>query len=141
MPIFTTLSMLVCVALGLMFLLTGGLKLAAPAGFRGTLAAYDWLPAAARAPLSWALPVIEIALGLLLVSGFARLYALLAAAALLVIFTVATGLQIAHGRAPDCGCFGTRLAALSRGRRILARNGILLAANALALLVVAGRVG
>lgn len=78
---------------------------------------------------------------MLLVIGYARIYMLLAAAALLMIFTVAIGLQIAHGRAPDCGCFGTRLAALSRGRRILIRNGVLLLGNALALLVLSGYLG
>lgn len=141
MPISTILSVALTIALGLMFLTSGGFKLAAPQGFQSTLATYDWLPVVARSPLSRAIPLVEIALGMLLVIGYARIYMLLAAAALLMIFTVAIGLQIAHGRAPDCGCFGTRLAALSRGRRILIRNGVLLLGNALALLVLSGYLG
>jgi uncharacterized membrane protein YphA (DoxX/SURF4 family) len=60
---------------------------------------------------SWAaaaLPWIEIALGALLVSGLARPLPAIAAALLLLLFTVLLVVNLVRGRRPPCACFGTR---------------------------------
>ena len=64
----------------------------------------------ASAPLAtavgWALPFVEIALGLLLVIGaFARLLAVLTAL-VLAVFLVAVVTASVRGLSVDCGCFG-----------------------------------
>jgi uncharacterized membrane protein YphA (DoxX/SURF4 family) len=61
-------------------------------------------PSWAVAPLPW----VEIALGALLVSGLARPLPAVAAALLLLLFTVLVVVNLVRGRRPPCACFGTR---------------------------------
>jgi uncharacterized membrane protein YphA (DoxX/SURF4 family) len=61
-------------------------------------------PSWAVAPLPW----VEIGLGALLVSGLVRPLAAALAAVLLVLFSVLLAVNLARGRRPPCGCFGSR---------------------------------
>jgi uncharacterized membrane protein YphA (DoxX/SURF4 family) len=70
-------------------------------------------PAAASAlgAPSWAvtpLPWVEIGLGAVLVSGLVRPLAAALAAVLLVLFSLLLAVNLARGRRPPCGCFGSR---------------------------------
>ncbi len=100
-------------------------KLRDPAGTREALAAFR-VPARLRHPLSLALPVVELAVAVLLVpTGTARAAAL-AAAVLLVAFTVGLISVLARGEEVECNCLGS----ISRrpvGRLAVARNVALLA--------------
>jgi uncharacterized membrane protein YphA (DoxX/SURF4 family)/peroxiredoxin len=76
------------------------------------------------------LPLAEIVIAAALVFPPSARWGALAAAALLALFVVAIGNAMAHGRAPDCHCFG-QVHSEPAGWRTLARNGVLIAFAAL----------
>ena len=81
-------------------------KLLDPAGTVRSVRAFQILPEALVPAFGYALPVVELALGLLLLVGlFTRLSAL-ATAALMVMFMVGIASAWARGMAIECGCFG-----------------------------------
>lgn len=104
------------IALGLVFLVAGGSKVAAgPA----------W-PAQARslgvpAPVARTVPWGELGLGALVAAGVARPWPAAVALAALVAFTALLAWHLAHGRRPACACFGAWSAA-PIGAGHLARN-------------------
>ena len=117
------------IALGVMFVVSGGFKLAdGPA----------WPKMAAdlgvRRPLAHAVPWYEIVLGALLIAGIVSPWAEIAATVTLLAFTVVIILRLRDGSRPPCACFGSR-SKRPLGRRQVARNVVLLA---VAVLAVAG---
>lgn len=115
------------VVIGVVFLVSGGLKLVAP----------TWPAQAAElgAP-GWAVPLVpwlELGLGALLVAGIARPLSATAAAVMLGAFTVLLVARLREGRRPPCACFG-RLSAGPIGWGSVVRN---LALIALALVAAA----
>jgi uncharacterized membrane protein YphA (DoxX/SURF4 family) len=80
------------------------------------------------------LPFVELILGALLVTGMAEPYAALAAAAVLVAFTLFLLVRLAQGRRPPCACFGAR-STKPIGPGSVVRNVVLIA---LALVAVFG---
>lgn len=64
------------------------------------------VPAILAGPLAILLPAAELAIAFALFPLQSSWYAAVAAAGMLVIFTVAILFQIAQGRSPDCHCFG-----------------------------------
>jgi len=100
------ISTLVRLVLAGVFLAAGGMKAVDPQSSVAAVRAYQLLPAAAETALGWALPFVEIVLGLLLVIGaFTRLLAV-ASALLLAVFLFAVVSASARGLSIDCGCFG-----------------------------------
>ena len=89
-------SVLLIAAVGKFLDLPGSRKAAAefgtPAAFAGLVGSF--------------LPVIEAAIGLLLILGFYSATALLCAIGLFAIFTILMTVQKIRGNAPDCHCFG-----------------------------------
>jgi thiol-disulfide isomerase/thioredoxin len=73
------------------------------------------------------LPLAELAVAVALVFPPSARWAALAAIALLGAFVVGIANAMAHGRAPDCHCFG-QLHSEPAGRGTLARNAVLAAA-------------
>lgn len=128
------------ILLGALFVVSGGIKLRSRKAFVTTLNAHSWLPGWMHGWIGWALPVFEVLLGSVLLSGFVAVYALTSSALLLLLFSAVTGLTLYRGSEPDCGCFGDRISVYSHGPRILVRNCVLLVLNGLALgsIVVAG---
>ena len=117
------------IGLGVMFVVSGGFKLAdGPA----------WPRMAAdlgvARPLAIAVPWYEIVLGALLIAGIVSPWAEIAATVTLLAFTVVIILRLRDGSRPPCACFGSR-SKRPLGRRQVARNVILLA---VALIAVAG---
>jgi uncharacterized membrane protein YphA (DoxX/SURF4 family) len=92
------------VVLGTLFLLAGARKLRARGDFELALRRYELLPAGWPRPVSWGLPLIEVVVGLLLLSGAAISVVAAAQAGLLLIFSAAMGVNLARGRTFDCGC-------------------------------------
>jgi hypothetical protein len=78
------------------------------------------------------LPPVEIAVGALLVTGLGGAWAVIAAAALLVAFSVLLIDRLRQGRRVPCACFGPGVRPISWWS--VARNGVLLALAAVALL-------
>lgn len=82
-------------------------KLLDPPGFAQALHGFSLLPEAFLNPMALVLPWLEALLGLALVAGLARRSAAWIALVLMLAFSGALGWNLAHGRAIDCGCFGT----------------------------------
>jgi uncharacterized membrane protein YphA (DoxX/SURF4 family)/peroxiredoxin len=71
------------------------------------------------------LPLFEMAIAAALLFPLSARWGALAAAGLLGAFIVVIGIALAHGRAPDCHCFG-QLQSEPAGWRTLARNVVLI---------------
>ena len=92
--------------LGGVWLVAGGLKLPDPAAAERAVRAYQLLPESLVAPVAFGLPVLEIAVGLLLLLGVFVRAAAVVSALLLAVFVAAVASAWARGLTIDCGCFG-----------------------------------
>ncbi len=97
------------VVLGGVFLVAGVSKALDMQSFAGEISAYQIVPAALAQPMSIALPLLEILLGVYLLVGLMQRWAAVAAGALLVIFIGVMAWALAKGLTLDCGCFGNTL--------------------------------
>jgi uncharacterized membrane protein YphA (DoxX/SURF4 family) len=93
-------------ALGGLFLWAAATKVPDMAAFAETVANYRLLPAALVPAASSAVIGVEIAAGLLLLSGRLARGAALAASALLLVFTAGLAQALLRGIDLRCGCFG-----------------------------------
>lgn len=121
-PIFVIAS-----ALGISVILANAAthKLRAPARFANQVEDYQLLPKALIKPFSRALPIAELAIAFALLVPFSRLFAALIAAALLMAYAVAIGINLWRGRKDiDCGCSGPEQSQSLRPELLL-RNGLL----------------
>ncbi|MDQ7802662.1 redoxin domain-containing protein [Amycolatopsis sp. A133] len=115
------------------FSISGIAKLIDPGGTRDMVAGFGLPPWIAR-PVSYLLPLAELAVaGTILVPATAG-PAGFAAAGLLVLFTAVVGVSLLTGREASCRCFG-QLSASPIGWRTLARNAVLVG---VAVVAVAG---
>ncbi|CAN7422043.1 MauE/DoxX family redox-associated membrane protein [Knoellia sp. LjRoot47] len=92
--------------LGAVFLVAGGLKVTTPDASAKATQAYQVLPHDLAAYVGYALPTIEILLGLLLVLGLFTRTAAVLTSLLLVVFVAGIAQAWARGLTIDCGCFG-----------------------------------
>jgi uncharacterized membrane protein YphA (DoxX/SURF4 family) len=124
------------ILLGVVWIVAGALKLPDPAGSVRAVRAYQLLPESLVPAVGYGLPVLEVALGVLLVLGIAVRFGAIVSAVLLVAFLVGVSSAWARGLAIDCGCFGgggTVAADQTRyGGEILRDTALLLVAAALA---------
>ena len=88
------------------WLVAGFAKLADLNAFRVEVGAYDLLPARLVDPVAYALPFVEITLGIYLAIGLFIRPAAAVGTALMVIFIAAQAQAWARGLSLDCGCFG-----------------------------------
>ena len=80
------------------------------APFQGVVANYRLLPDAMVAPAAYLIPPVELLLGATLLLGLAIPWPELGAAALLLLFALAMGINLRRGRRHiDCGCFQSAL--------------------------------
>jgi hypothetical protein len=89
------------VLLGAVFVISGVLKLSAPALWR-TQSADLGVPGVVAAVL----PIVEVVIGALLIAQLARRAAAIVAGVLLLCFTVLLVVRLMQGRRPPCACFG-----------------------------------
>lgn len=94
------------IVVGVVFIVAGGLKVGDLAGSGRAVNAYDVMPIELGRLIGAALPLVEIALGLLLVVGLASRLAAAATAMLFVVFITGITQAWARGLTIDCGCFG-----------------------------------
>jgi uncharacterized membrane protein YphA (DoxX/SURF4 family) len=105
-PVADGLGTVARLGLATVFLVSGALKVVDPAQTRIAVRAYELLPPDLVGPVATVLPLVELALGTLLVAGaFTRWVALASAVLLLVLMTAVTQAW-ARGLSIDCGCFG-----------------------------------
>jgi thiol-disulfide isomerase/thioredoxin/uncharacterized membrane protein YphA (DoxX/SURF4 family) len=122
-----SIALLVCrLLLAALFISAGLAKIADVAGARRAAADFG-LPCFLARPVGTLLPVLEVAAAVALVPLPSARFGALAIALLLVSFSAAIGNAMAHGRAPDCHCFG-QVHSAPVGWRTLVRNLVLLAA-------------
>ena len=88
------------------WIIAGWLKLPDPDASVRAVRAYDLLPESVVTPVGYGLPVLEIAIGLLLLLGVGTRIAAAISAALLVLFIVGISSAWTRGMEIDCGCFG-----------------------------------
>lgn len=92
--------------LGGVLLVAGGLKIGTPLAAARAVQAYQIFPFDVAAVIGYALPIVEVALGALLVLGlFTRLSAVLGTL-IMVAFIAGIASAWARGLSIDCGCFG-----------------------------------
>lgn len=98
---------LICrLLLGGVLLVAGGLKAFKPSESAGAVAAYKILPTNLAHLIGYALPWLEIAIGILLIIGLSTRFAAVIGTGVMIIFIAAIISVWARGILIDCGCFG-----------------------------------
>lgn len=97
---------LVRLGLAAIWLVSGGLKIVDPIGTAVAVDAYDVLPTGVVPVVAAVLPILELALGALLLAGAGTRASALVSALLLLAFLAGLGQAWARGLSIDCGCFG-----------------------------------
>jgi uncharacterized membrane protein YphA (DoxX/SURF4 family) len=88
------------------FLTSGYIKLQSPLQFAAAITGYKLVPDALVFPLANYLPWLEIALGVLLLSGWKIRWVAVGASLLLLGFISVLTITYLRGIEADCGCFG-----------------------------------
>ncbi len=92
--------------LGGVLLVAGGIKALAPSDSASAVAAYKILPTQVAHIFGYALPWLEIAIGILLIVGLSVRFAAITGGVVMVMFIGAIVSVWARGVLIDCGCFG-----------------------------------
>lgn len=92
--------------LGGVLLVAGALKAFVPAEAASAVAAYKILPTPIAHIVGYAMPWLEIAIGVLLIIGISVRWAAIMGALIMLIFVAAIISVWARGMLIDCGCFG-----------------------------------
>ncbi|MEV0245597.1 MauE/DoxX family redox-associated membrane protein [Nocardia sp. NPDC050712] len=98
------IELLLQIVLAVRLLVAGAAKLGDPVSLRTAVARYQVLPARLVGPVANGLPIAELAVGALLLSGRAAS----AAAVLYGAFAAAVAINLVRGRSFDCGCRGSQ---------------------------------
>jgi len=137
-PAFSEVQIAVRTLIALVFLAAAIGKMRHWAVFQGVVANYRLLPDVLVAPFAYALPPFEALLGATLLLGLFSPWADAAAAALLLLFAAAMGINLMRGRRNiDCGCFQSALKQ-TLSWILVARNGVLALLLGLALVTTQG---
>ena len=102
-PVITLLARLI---LGGVLLAAGGLKVFKPTDSANAVAAYKLMPTEIAHLIGYALPWLEVAIGLLLIVGFMVRPAAVFSGLIMIVFIGAIASVWARGMLIDCGCFG-----------------------------------
>jgi len=92
--------------LGGVLLVAGGLKVTKPTESANATAAYKILPTDLAHLFGYALPWIEVAVGMLLILGIMVRYSAIFSGIIMIVFIAAIASVWARGLLIDCGCFG-----------------------------------
>jgi putative oxidoreductase len=130
------LSWIARVALGAVFVVAATPKIADPPSFAHMIYNYRILPGTLVNPAAILMPWVELLAGLALLAGPLRRGAAALTMALLVVFLLAIGTNLARNRAVQCGCFDVHAAEKSHSEQISEMRGVLLRDAGLLLLAV-----
>ncbi len=128
------------ILVGLVFLLYGFDKIPHPGDFARAIDNYRLLPEFLVNLLAVVLPWVEVACGLLLLSGQWVRSAALLSAFLLVVFIIAVCVALVRGLDINCGCFNTD-GGRKIGLKLLAEDLLLLAMSFALILKAKDRLG
>ncbi|MEV4171466.1 MauE/DoxX family redox-associated membrane protein [Nonomuraea sp. NPDC049709] len=92
--------------LGGVLIVAGALKIGNPADSVVAVKAYQLLPESIAVAVGYALPILEIVVGVLLVVGLLTRVAAVIAGLLMFAFVFGIAWAWANGLRIDCGCFG-----------------------------------
>ena len=99
--------LIVRIALGLVFVAAGALKLGHASDLAATITAFGLgLPPVLVSIAAVALPPLELLLGVYLIGGWLLPATSVAASIVLTVFILAVASVVARGMQVDCGCFG-----------------------------------
>lgn len=101
----TTIGLLSRLLVAAVLLVAGVRKLRSPSAFRISLAAHR-VPVRVQLPVSYGVPIAEVLLGALLLSGFEVVIVATAASILFFVFGATTVSAFGLKGTVDCGCFG-----------------------------------
>jgi putative oxidoreductase len=93
-------------ALAVVFIYSGYIKIQATLQFAVAITGYRLIPDRFIFPIATYFPWVEIALGLLILIGWKIRWSSLAASALMLFFIVLLSVTLARGIETNCGCFG-----------------------------------
>ena len=99
------LPVAVRIALGLVFVYAGILKIIDPVAFAGSVAAYKILPYGLNYLVAAILPWVEVVCGTLLIAGYRVRASACIIIAMNLVFMIALASTIVRGLNIDCGCF------------------------------------
>lgn len=120
---------LLCLALGGVFVVAGGLKLMQPRAFAGLISRYELVPDPLLVPVALGLPALEVVAGAGLICG--RRWGLALITAMLFLFLAVLWFGVLHNLDIDCGCFSAGEQAEHGGlRTAFIRDLVMLAAAA-----------
>ena len=105
-PVPDLIGLLARLILGVVLIWAGTAKVSSPALSARAVRAYQILPYDFAGYVGYALPVLEILVGLLLVAGLLTRASAAGGGLLMLAFIVGISWAWAHGYALDCGCFG-----------------------------------
>ncbi|GAA1182597.1 DoxX family membrane protein [Ornithinimicrobium humiphilum] len=100
-------GLLARLVLGGVLLVAGWIKVTDITGSIQSVLAYELMGYDLARVVAIAVPVVEVAVGLLLVLGLLTRPAAAVGGVLMVVFSIAVASAWARGLAIDCGCFGT----------------------------------
>lgn len=103
---FDVVGLLARLTLGVVLVIAGYLKVGNTTGAARAVQAYRVMPYDLAAYVGYALPIVEIIVGLLLVVGLFTRFAAAVGATLMVLFIAGISQAWARGLTIDCGCFG-----------------------------------
>ena len=100
------IGLLARLILGVVLIVAGALKVTSPAVSAMAVQAFQLLPFDFAGYVGYALPVVEILVGLLLVIGLFTRASAMVGGLLMLAFIIGISWAWAHGYSIDCGCFG-----------------------------------
>jgi uncharacterized membrane protein YphA (DoxX/SURF4 family) len=112
------LTIRVQLALGALFVIAAVPKIIDPPSFAHMIYNYRLVPANLINLMALTMPWVELLAGLALILGVWKRAALMLIGAMLVVFIIAIGINLARGNAIDCGCFNVADAGKSHEQRI-----------------------
>jgi uncharacterized membrane protein YphA (DoxX/SURF4 family) len=124
--------------LAAVFVVAGFAKIADPPAFAQEIHNHRLLPALGVNPFALVLPWLEVVTGVALFFGLARRTAAGVFGILLIVFIGALGINLARGRAVECGCFGASAAAKTEAQLLTDMKLVIL--RDVGLLVLVGQV-
>jgi uncharacterized membrane protein YphA (DoxX/SURF4 family) len=89
------------------WIVAGAAKIADLQHFHAQVQGYKLLPGSLEAPFAYALPFVEVAVGLYLLVGLLVGQAAILSCLLMLAFIAAMGQAYARGLSLECGCFGS----------------------------------
>jgi uncharacterized membrane protein YphA (DoxX/SURF4 family) len=100
------IGLLARLTLGVVLIVAGGLKVTSPEVSAMAVRAFQILPYDLAGYVGYALPVVEVAVGLLLVAGLFTRAAAVVGGLLMLAFVIGIISAWTRGLNIDCGCFG-----------------------------------